>query len=340
MESSTIAVPHDTLGALLVGVALSTIFYGVMFMQTCMYYMRFPDDSLWLKGVVAAVLAMQTTNVALLGHASWHYLVDNRGLPDTIEVLVWSAMFPTLLNVTSATLIHLFFIRQVFIMSGRNWYLACCIFLMSITQCALGWALVFLGLVPMIRQESRAVQALVPSSFAITAATDVSITLSLVYYLQFRKTNHERTDNIVNRLIVMSVNNGLLSSTIALAAFVCVFLDVGYATIALCHLLGKAYGNSLLASLNSRKARREALSDQLRRSGSRKTTKKTLTWNAQSHTATQDSDTVELTHMRPSSPGVLVTKEVARWSMSESPPHIAPRLSASRNGAHVDAWAV
>ena len=49
-----------------------------------------------------------------------------------------------------------------------------------------------------------------------------------------------RTDSVVNKLIMMSVNNGLLSSTIAFGAFICVVVwDAGFVTIALCSLLGK-----------------------------------------------------------------------------------------------------
>ncbi|KAL1660458.1 hypothetical protein GGF50DRAFT_91277 [Schizophyllum commune] len=329
--------PGETVGALLVGGIVSTAFYGVLFMQTCIYFRRYPEDSIYLKGLarrldkqlnnvlidrslgkVAAVGILQTINVALISHALWHYLVVNYGNFHSIEKLVWSVMFPTLTNATSATLIHLFFIRQVFILSGRKWFLASFIFLLSITQCALGWALALLGLIPRIAQESAAVRAIVPSSFAITAGTDIFITASLVYYLQFRKTKNERTDSVVNKLIMMSVNNGLLSSTIAFGAFICVVVwDAGFVTIALCSLLGKAYGNSLLGSLNSRQARREELSEQLRGSGSR---------GSRSRTNTQESDTVELTGMdpvhvqRPSSPGVFVTKEVVKsWEEQGMP---------------------
>ncbi|KAL1696045.1 hypothetical protein GGG16DRAFT_85810 [Schizophyllum commune] len=304
--------PGETVGALLVGGIVSTAFYGVLFMQTCIYFRRYSEDSIYLKGI--------TINVALISHALWHYLVVNYGNFPSIEKLVWYA--------TSATLIHLFFIRQVFILSGRKWFLASFIFLLSITQCALA----LLGLIPQIAQESSAVRAIVPSSFAITAGTDIIITASLVYYLQFRKTKNERTDSVVNKLIMMSVNNGLLSSTIAFGAFICVVVwDAGFVTIALCSLLGKAYGNSLLGSLNSRQARREELSEQLRGSGSRgsrrlASRKGGMSWMAQSRTNTQESDTVELTGMdpvhvqRPSSPGVFVTKEVVKsWEEQGMP---------------------
>ncbi|KAL1723790.1 hypothetical protein EV715DRAFT_269152 [Schizophyllum commune] len=295
--------PGETVGALLVGGIVSTAFYGVLFMQTCIYFRRYPEDSIYLKGI--------TISVALISHALWHYLVVNYGNFPSIEKLVWYVVpdpYECYVRNAHPPVLHSpsIYIEREKVVPGVVHSLA------------------LLGLIPQIAQESSAVRAIVPSSFAITAGTDIIITASLVYYLQFRKTKNERTDSVVNKLIMMSVNNGLLSSTIAFGAFICVVVwDAGFVTIALCSLLGKAYGNSLLGSLNSRQARREELSEQLRGSGSRgsrrlASRKGGMSWMAQSRTNTQESDTVELTGMdpvhvqRPSSPGVFVTKEVVK----------------------------
>ncbi|KAI4518669.1 hypothetical protein K525DRAFT_207944, partial [Schizophyllum commune Loenen D] len=296
---------------------------------------------------------LQTINVALISHALWHYLVVNYGNFHSIEKLLSSQIpephrktghvrnaHPLVLHSPSIHIereevvprvLHFLVIyhtmRYAFAAIA---YVSC--WLTRDYRIALGWALALLGLIPRIAQESSAVRAVVPSSFAITAGTDIFITASLVYYLQFRKTKNERTDSVVNKLIIMSVNNGLLSSTIAFGAFICVVVwDAGFVTIALCSLLGKAYGNSLLGSLNSRQARREELSEQLRGSGSRgsrrlASRKGGMSWMPQSRTNTQESDTVELTGMdpvhvqRPSSPGVFVTKEVVKsWEVQGMP---------------------
>ncbi|KAL1750939.1 hypothetical protein FB107DRAFT_222985 [Schizophyllum commune] len=331
--------PGETVGALLVGGIVSTAFYGVLFMQTCIYFRRYPEDSIYLKGIVAAVGILQTINVALISHALWHYLVVNYGNFPSIEKLECHVSNPYECYVRIA---HTSVLHSPSIYIEREKVVPRVVHCTSTSfdermpfltkLSALGWALALLGLIPRIAQESAAVRAIVPSSFAITAGTDIFITASLVYYLQFRKTKNVRTDSVVNKLIMMSVNNGLLSSTIAFGAFICVVVwDAGFVTIALCSLLGKAYGNSLLGSLNSRQARREELSEQLRGSGSRgsrrlASRKGGMSWMAQSRTNTQESDTVELTGMdpvhvqRPSSPGVFVTKEVVKsWEEQGMP---------------------
>ncbi|KAL1736296.1 hypothetical protein EV714DRAFT_198468 [Schizophyllum commune] len=336
--------PGETVGALLVGGIVSTAFYGVLFMQTCIYFRRYPEDSIYLKGIVAAVGMLQTVNVALISHALWHYLVVNYGNFPSIEKLLPSQTsephrktgyvcnaHPPVLHSPSIYIEREEVVPRIV---HRTLPLSTTFALHphELPRTALGWALALLGLIPRIAQESAAVRAIVPSSFAITAGTDIFITASLVYYLQFRKTKNERTDSVVNKLIMMSVNNGLLSSTIAFGAFICVVVwDAGFVTIALCSLLGKTYGNSLLGSLNSRQARREELSEQLRGSGSRgsrrlASRKGGMSWMAQSRTNTQESDTVELTGMdpvhvqRPSSPGVFVTKEVVKsWEEQGMP---------------------
>ncbi|KAL1742370.1 hypothetical protein HDZ31DRAFT_43409 [Schizophyllum fasciatum] len=361
MESTipSLPTPGPTVGALLVGGIISTVFYGILFGQTCVYFTRYPDDSIWLKGVVAAVGLAQTANVALFTHALWHYLVANAGDLSTIDTLVceWKKVVPCYLDrASSLSMLPSILITRAITVPPFHHAVR---LVQRLTrhspkhsQTSLNST--GLGLIPGIRQESQIVRALVPSSFAITAGTDIMITVSLVYYLHFRKTRNEKTDSVVNKLIRMSVNNGLLSSTIAFAAFVCVVAwDAGFVTIALCALLGKAYGNSLLGSLNSRQAHREALAEHLRsrgalseqRSGealSRKGTlgKRSLSWAVQDRATMREveGDAIELAGVRgsmqrplspilprPLSPGVLVTKEVVQsWDTPGMPYYEGP----------------
>ncbi|KAK0449511.1 hypothetical protein EV421DRAFT_1424291 [Armillaria borealis] len=54
-------------------------------------------------------------------------------------------------------------------------------------------------------------KVLAPPAFAITAANDILIALSLSYFLHTHKSGIARTNGIVNRLIILTINNGALS---------------------------------------------------------------------------------------------------------------------------------
>ena len=54
----------------------------------------------------------------------------------------------------------------------------------------------------------------------LSAASDVVIAASLIWLLQSSRTGFKRYDNIINRLILFSLNTGLLTSLDAIASLV------------------------------------------------------------------------------------------------------------------------
>ncbi|KAF8894135.1 hypothetical protein BD779DRAFT_978628 [Infundibulicybe gibba] len=85
---------------------------------------------------------------------------------------------------------------------------------------------------------------------------DVAISASLVYFLHTRRTGFQKTENLVDKLILYSVNVGLVTSAFAIIVLIMwlVFpLNFDFAPF---HLtISKLYINSFLASLNSREAK-------------------------------------------------------------------------------------
>ncbi|KAF9003502.1 hypothetical protein BDZ89DRAFT_633999 [Hymenopellis radicata] len=155
-------------------------------------------------------------------------------------------------------------------MSDRNMLLFSVICSLAVAQLGLSFAVTIQGLrFPNFAETPTGSEHVVSACFAIVAATDIIITLSLCYYLHIRKSGHERydimtvrlqtnmihdrTNGIVNKLIVLTINNGIFTSVVALAAFVTnLAAPTTMWTFALCFFLGKAYTNTLLSSLNSR----------------------------------------------------------------------------------------
>ncbi|KAK0461148.1 uncharacterized protein EV420DRAFT_1668818 [Desarmillaria tabescens] len=272
------AVPHKTLGVLLVALAVSSSIYGVTCAQTVQYCRRYSrSDSTILKVAVAVVWGLETLNQGLTMFSEYYYLVRNRGSLEALSYTEWSLAILPGTNGLAASIIQFFFAYRVYIMSDRNWYFAGSVCAMSVAQFAVAFGAYFaffngpkgyngpslfscdgtnvsglqvvltcLTYHPRLSLRFPAVVVyyrfdhLVPPAFAITAATDVFITVSLCYYLQIRKSGLGRTDSVVNRLILLTINNGILSSVIALTAFVCQLAASGtMLPFAMCFLLGK-----------------------------------------------------------------------------------------------------
>ncbi|KAK0454865.1 hypothetical protein EV421DRAFT_455976 [Armillaria borealis] len=257
----TYAVPHKTLGVLLVALTVSSSIYGVTCVQAVQYYRRYTSDSAVLKVSVAVVWALETLNQGLTMFSLYHYLVRDRGNMEALSYTEWSLAVPSGTNGLAASIIQFFFAYRVYIMSDRNLHLTGSVCVMSVTQFAVSFAVMVQSIRFPAAIDYRRFEHLVPPCFAITAATDVLITVSLCYYLQIRKSGLEKTDGVVNRLTLLTINNGILSSAVALTAFVCQLAASGtMLPFAMCFLLGKVYTNTLLSSLNSRSSTRKRLS--------------------------------------------------------------------------------
>ncbi|KAK0504650.1 hypothetical protein EDD18DRAFT_1125841 [Armillaria luteobubalina] len=257
----TYAVPHKTLGVLLIALTVSSSIYGVTCVQTVRYYRRYTSDSAVLKVSVAVVWAIETLNQGLTMFSLYRYLVRDRGNMETLSYTEWSLAIPSGTNGLAATIIQFFFAYRVYIMSDRNFYLTGSVCLMSVTQFAVSFAVMVQSIRFPAAIDYYRFEHLVPPCFAITAATDIFITVSLCYFLQTRKSGLEKTDGVVNRLTLLTINNGILSSAVALTAFVCQLATSDtMLPFAMCFLLGKVYTNTLLSSLNWRSSTRKCLS--------------------------------------------------------------------------------
>ncbi|KAI5896233.1 uncharacterized protein SCHCODRAFT_02614306 [Schizophyllum commune H4-8] len=245
--------PDATLGVFLIGIALASVYYGITFLQACFYFRSFPEDRRRMKALVAMVWFTVTLSHVFICHAAYYYLVKHQGNTYALMHTTWSLALPAGVNSMTGMMVQFFLARRVFILSGRNWVLTVLIWALALAQGCMGWSIAISSLLHPDGTEIKKYAELVPPTFAITAATDVVVTASLVYYLQIRKTGVQGTNGLVNRLICMTIKSGLISSSLALSACIIQLrCPESFVPIALCFILGKAYANTFLTSLNNR----------------------------------------------------------------------------------------
>ncbi|PPQ82478.1 hypothetical protein CVT26_012758 [Gymnopilus dilepis] len=89
---------------------------------------------------------------------------------------------------------------------------------------------------------------------ALAAAGDIVIAFSLCKLLHTSRTGMHRSNRMINRLILFTINTGLLTSFCALASLVSIIAAGDtYLYIAFFFCIGRLYTNTLLVTLNSRK---------------------------------------------------------------------------------------
>lgn len=244
--------PHLTLGALFVAIGISCVIYGVSCNQAVYYFRHYKKDSWKIKTAVAAVWLLETLNTVFSAHALMSFVIYNRRAGPSYP-FPWTISVQASTNTLIGTIVQIFFAWRVWILSVRRLWLTAVLVVLSMTQCVLGQILTLYGLGAVNPLAKDDFAALLRASFALTAVTDIVVAVALCYFLHIRKSGSKSTDSLIRSLMVMTINCGVLSSSIAVAALVTlVVVPHTLLPLSCCILLGKVYTNSLLASLNSR----------------------------------------------------------------------------------------
>ncbi|KAI0032126.1 hypothetical protein K488DRAFT_86160 [Vararia minispora EC-137] len=113
----------ETLGAFYIGVTIGAALWGVSCLQTYTYYNDYPQDHIFLKGLVFVIWALDTVHQVLISHAVYIYLVKNFANPAILVQVVWSVLAEVVINALTALFVQLFFVYRIWKLSGGRLYL-------------------------------------------------------------------------------------------------------------------------------------------------------------------------------------------------------------------------
>ncbi|OCH90213.1 hypothetical protein OBBRIDRAFT_619694 [Obba rivulosa] len=258
MASPPVQLQLDgTLGAAFLGNLAAAIFYGITNVQTYLYYKRNEADSTSLKSIVFFLWILDGLHFALITHAIYTYAVTNFANPLAVMIPTWSIMAHVAVTGVSDVLVRSLFCQRVWKLSGRNWLLTGAIAISSLITFGGSIAFSIRGLEIDNFFAFSEISWILYTSFGLGVVADLLIAISLVVFLQRRRTGFSRTDSIVRILMLYSINTGALTT---LCAFLCLVM---YATmpdnfvfIAFYFVLPKLFLNSFLATLNARRSLR------------------------------------------------------------------------------------
>ncbi|EMD41094.1 hypothetical protein CERSUDRAFT_91852 [Gelatoporia subvermispora B] len=248
----------DTMGVTFVGVLMAAVLYGVSCVQIFYYFVRFPTDWWHLKLLVSAVWVFDTIHQALISHTVYTYVITNFGNAEELGSLVWSLIIEVLFNGFTALLVQSFFVLRIWKLSERNLWLTTPTLLLVIGE--FGAVLVYV-IEAMQLETFEQLAGLKPLSMtvnALAAAGDVLIAAILCTMLHRSRTGFKRSDTLINKLILFTINTGFLTSVCAVLSLITIVaLPNTFIYICFYFTLGRLYSNSLLATLNARKLLRD-----------------------------------------------------------------------------------
>ncbi|KAL1746895.1 hypothetical protein HDZ31DRAFT_61720 [Schizophyllum fasciatum] len=275
MAANPVELP---LGMLLIGLIISSALYGLVFLQGYIYFRSYPGDATWLKGTVATILVMDTVATALSGRGVYNYLVTNYGHPETIGAIDPALEVESLLTVLVTFITQVFYGHSISKLAGQRRYVAWIIYFIAfvalafgVAACANNFVSVHFAGLSMTNSKARAPLASRParradrpqiiSGFALggNAVCDFAITLALCLLFTGSKTGFKPTDNILDRLLVFTINRGAVALIIQIFNFALYMWNPGNLVWAPFHFcLSKIYSISLIATLNQRDKYRQS----------------------------------------------------------------------------------
>ncbi|KAF7373848.1 hypothetical protein MSAN_00596700 [Mycena sanguinolenta] len=253
----------NTMGALVMGLVGSAILYGISMWQTASYFTWYRRDPSYLKVLVLATLLLDTLHMVLISHVVYHYLITNYYNREELQVVVWSITTEALPTSLTTVLVQLFYASRVYKATEGNFLLTGVILLLvaGASGCGIAWVTLALSKIHTYHRLLR-LSPLAMIINALSSAADVLITLTLCYKLYKSQAKPLRNETFLNRVVLITINTGLLTTLCALAALismVCSPNTLIYVAFYFC--IGRLYSNALLATLNSRTVVRGRIRD-------------------------------------------------------------------------------
>ncbi|CEL62682.1 hypothetical protein RSOLAG1IB_05038 [Rhizoctonia solani AG-1 IB] len=239
------------LGPILLGTIVNIWLYGIMVTQTTMYYVAFPRDHRWIKILVGYMFVVDTLNSIFDIGLVWKYTITLFGDKEGILVSSWWFNVEPVMTVMISSATQTFFAWRVAKLTGHAW---------------MGWGIAISAFIQFAAGLGSTIGAFIVRDFArfqelkvavitwlgLSALTDVVITCILSWYLHTHRTGFSKTDDVITRLVRLTVQTGLITTVWATTDLI---LYLGWShnlhlffQLPLC----KLYTNSLMSTLNSR----------------------------------------------------------------------------------------
>ncbi|KAJ8087684.1 hypothetical protein PM082_006519 [Marasmius tenuissimus] len=256
-SGATQGVPNniaEITGPLLMGYLLNYGLYGVLCVQTYIYYTAFPNDRLSFRALVYTVFIIDTIQTVMITYDVFQAFAYGYGDLDKLGRigLFWFDL--CFCDGIIAFLVQTFYAYRIRLLSDSKILLPGAIFIAAFVQMtgAITAGGLALGITYLSELRDR---CFVGSTMwlAGSAFCDILIAVSMAWVLSRANSTYKETQDLIRRIIILTMETGTLTALAATADLIIFLgfpqLDV-HVTFTLS--LAKLYSNSLLVALNTR----------------------------------------------------------------------------------------
>jgi len=244
----------NTYGALFVAVIVAAELHGVSCLQA-LYYFTHQKDSWAFKSLVAVVMIFDTVHQAMISYSLYNYLVTNFNNPLALLYITKVIQVEVFINGFTALFVQGFMTWRLWRLSARNLYLTIPVALLVLGEFGVVLAYTSLSFSLKLRAftDVERIRSILMAINVLAAAGDILIAVILCCLLHRMRTDFQKSNTLINRLIVFTVNTGVITSMFAMASLISYLAARdSFWFIAFFFCTGRVYTNSLLATLNAR----------------------------------------------------------------------------------------
>jgi len=271
VDPTQMNVPIDlsgTFGALLIGLSIGLILWGMQTLQSVWYYLNYPKDPLLLKLWVALISILSTMDIAFSFSGIWEGVIAMSGTYSS--TLPMKLVYARLLAYGFVGFFcQLFFLYRIFKFAGIRlikYGIPALLLPLMIYQlvaniiCAALWLRTDPGNNMAGATTRAAARAWIVSSYAVTGATDIIIALVMGGLLLQRRSGDSKTDRLLIKIAVTSINTGTWTAVDALLTVILSLTTPDSEDIFACPswFASPLYVNTVFCNLNIRQFFRDS----------------------------------------------------------------------------------
>ncbi|KAF8158463.1 hypothetical protein B0H34DRAFT_859227 [Crassisporium funariophilum] len=239
-------------GPMFIGFTFNVFLYGIMVTQAYLYFTTYKQDRTWMKSFVVLLLVADTVNTVFDFAYLYRSLIVHFGDGEFLATADWIFATEPATTGIIASLVQCFFAWRICILTN-SWPLSGIVVAGAMIGGISAVATAFeVGRTPHF-VDFRDFKAVVIAWLAAESITDVAITAIMVWFLRKHKTGFQESDLMVDRIIRITMQTGLITSLVAILDLIFFLTNPSGIHLIFNFPLSKLYTNSLMSSLNSRR---------------------------------------------------------------------------------------
>ncbi|KAH8832041.1 hypothetical protein DL96DRAFT_858354 [Flagelloscypha sp. PMI_526] len=238
-------------GPLFIGFLFQVLLCGVLIVQVYIYHVAFRKDHWGMKAIVFSVFILELLQTILKSYDLYQSDVWEYG--DLAQMdnqrLAWFSI--GLLTPVTSAIVQAFFGFRILTLS-KSWIAAGSVWVLTLLQLISGLIQAIVSQPFKLHEVAIKTKNLVLVWVFSTAVTDVLIAVLLSYYLYRMKSGIKESDELVTRIIRLTVETGSLTAAAAVIIIFLYFFADGPWFLVVLAVIGKLYSNNLMVMFNRR----------------------------------------------------------------------------------------